>query len=1157
MGLRQLLGLPPKNKKPVAPQAPVEDKGAWTKVEQQYQTLIKDPRYSGLPERLKKPLGVAWTNASMLALHGKFNEAKEVLQPALGIAANSAVAGAKAPQVFAEAAKRASGLLDAMALLGVPADHVKAMRGEFATAKQDEKTDIIAAAEAMAAFAEKLRTDPQVIAAKAARDKVLSERPGLEKEIEAALTTPPETEVAARALRQLANAAGLIGACTGRLDYIGAVKQMEICRKAIAELAIEAKAIAEAVKLRDEVVKARAKLDAKVNAARVIYGPTPESEAVVAAFKAVDDGYYQAIKQKDYERAAMEVKRLGPAADRVIELKALCDEDVRKREERNALRKELRGLFGQKNATPAVTQAMVEIETKLNTEVALFDKAMGAAEHETAMAKGNLLKSLFKDYFKAAGEAAGPLQKRTEALDAWNKSVKARADALSSLAPKAKPFKDAVDKANDVRNEFANLFTAKDFDKAAEVLKRLVQALDEVDRLAKLDDQMVKDRKEALDAFNAIKSRVIAIQGAKIATPEFRTERGEVDKLMAEVRTLGESCSPGGKDKVAELEKAVEAAEKLKGANDGKVDTKRQETLDILRPGFTEVTKAISGMVPFLPYSKALSDQLGTEKDRINELFKKGQYDEALEAFAILKGRLKEAKEGEAGWQKAADESRDDVTSRRNAIDADFKRLAALEKITPQFTTLIEAMVNAEKAFGVPFKASKWPDAAKLIGGLEQAVAGLKAQEGAYNTQKADLDACKQAETRSKAKVATAVTIAVTLLATQDIQGRLKTQQAIYTRTMPAFDFKTARAAWTEAERLLTLWDAALPGDQAAAPPEINEINKRWGKLKPDYDIAYSITAVPKTLAPPIGALRKANSAFFAAYNARDWTAALDLIGKLEAAVAALAPHKDENDNARLAAQGPAADALDELKKTSVDDLKKKPMKERLELLDQLRGEGRQLTDEERKAQRQLYASLDYDPDFKKQDESRRGLLIEEMGDDDEVRAARKGWAGKSVDDRMKVLMKVLTAECRIYNVPAPEVRLFNVPPGDEGFFSNSNGTLNLNTHPESGFSDFKEALDTVLHENMHNLQHVMTIRLEEGIIVPGDADFMQAVIFAANFAPFGYVPPAENKKVEADEPLKDSYEKQPVEMHAWDTGDGVSKGIIALGEKPKKGVSL
>jgi hypothetical protein len=1157
MGLRELLGLPPKARKQPPPQAPVEDKGAWTRIEAQYQGLIKDPRYTALPERMKAPLGVAWTNASMLSLHGKFNEATEVLQPAIVAAANGAMAGAKAPQVFAEAAKRASGLLDAMALLGVPADHVKAMRGEYDLARKDEKTDIILAAEAMTALAEKLRTDPQVLAAKVARDKVLSERPALEKEIETALKTPPETEVAARALRQLGNAADLTGSCVGHLDYIGAVAQMEICRKAIAELAPEAKAIADAIKQRDEVLKERAKLDAKVNAARLIYGPTPESEAVVKAFKGVDDGYYEAIKTKDYARAASEVKRLGLAADRVIELKALCDEDIRKRDQRNDLRGELSALFGKKNSVPAVTPAMEAIEAKLNSEVKLFDKAMEDAVHETAVAKAALLKSLFADYDKAAKDSAAQLKKRQDAQGRWNKDIQVRADALASLTPQAKPVKDAIAKAGALRNEFADAFTANDFDALPGAADKAVAALDEVDRLMKLDVQLAKDGQETQDAYNAIRARVNAIANAKVATPEFRVARDAAMKLLDEVRVVGEACGPGGKDKVAALEKAVGAAEKLKAASDGKAVEKRQQTLAVLKPGFGEVTKAIKGMAGFLPHAQGLTDEITTEKGRIDELYIDGLYDDALDAFAKLKARLPEAKAGEAGWQKATDDTRDDLTARRNALDVDFKRLGGLEKITPEFKKLILALTKAGKAFDTPFKAAKWPDAAKLIGPLETAVAALKAREADHGTQKADRDACKAAETRSAAKIDTAVTTAVTLLPTQDIRDRLSTQKDIYTRTFAARDFATAKAAWIEAERLLGLWDAALPGDKSAAPPEMAEFNRRWNAVQPDYAVAKAMTPVPKTLAPLIKAMSKAYDAFFAAFKARDWVAVNVAFDKLEPAVAALLTHEQENDDARAAAQPDAADALDTLQNTSVDDLKKKPMKERLELLDKLRGEGRELTDEERKAQRQVYAALDYDPEFKKQDKARRDRLVDEIGNDDEVRAARKGWAAKPVDDRVKVLKKVVAAECRIYGMPAPDFRLFNEPPGDEGFFSPSDGTLNINIHPESGFADFKEALNTVLHENMHNLQAVMGQRLEEGIIVPGDPDYMQALIFAANDADFGYVDSDEDDDIEDDEPVKDAYKNQPVEMHAWDTGDEVSEGIVKMGKQPKKGVSL
>lgn len=235
------------------------------------------------------------------------------------------------------------------------------------------------------------------------------------------------------------------------------------------------------------------------------------------------------------------------------------------------------------------------------------------------------------------------------------------------------------------------------------------------------------------------------------------------------------------------------------------------------------------------------------------------------------------------------------------------------------------------------------------------------------------------------------------------------------------------------------------------------------------------------------------------------------------------------------------------------------PVKDRLGLLDRLRGEGAKLDKAQRKAQRQIYASLTYDDDFKVLDDERQDKLSQELGADPDLKDAKNGWAAKSVEDRMKVLQKVLAAECRVYNVPMPEVRLFNAK-NPNGFFSDANGTININIRPGGGFDDFQRVMNTMLHENAHNLQYVLIQRLEEGILKPGDPEFNQALVFAANLGGDGYVSSKEDRVIEDDEPVKTAYKNQPAEMHAWDTGGKVSAKILEILQgldTPAKNVSL
>jgi hypothetical protein len=1156
MGIRELLGLPPKPAAQPAPQAqPGADPAAWDKVKGQRDTVLAHPRYAALPEAERKAFDVAWTNASALAAGRDHTQAVQILRDAVALVAKSISASASTDKVLADAAREATGMVDGARLTGVADSHLAAYTARIDQARTRAATDLQGAAADMTGIVTALKADPVLKAAKDAQGRVLSERDALDAEVARAMSVPPETATVARAQRQLQKASGMVGGLAGKLDFVGAAAQMDTCTRLVAEIDAEAGAIAANIALRDKVTAARAKIDADVLKARLVFGVDDEGEAVIEAFKDLDSAFEGAMRDREYKRASGVVAQLGLAAKRAIELGPAAEAALRAAAQLKPIAAEMRRRYQIYDATPPVTAEMERLSAKIEATVVRFDDTRNNKDYDDAIAISADLTAQFDDYDRLVAAANEVITKRDAFADEWEKTLQPRIQAAVDESPLARPVKNAVAAVQGLEKRIVAAFGAMDFDGAIALKPALVAALDTFDRLMADDAKLAADRKTAFKAYNKVKTRVAAIISAKVATPEFRAARDGVVSANTRFSELADQADPKAVEQVAELTKAVEAAEKLKPASDANADAARDAAKDKLDKIAAALTDAVALAKTHLPYSQDLYTRLREGGKTVDRLFKAGRYDEAVEQRTALDPLIAEIKAKVADWTNAGATDRAEVTRRETALTADFDTVAKFDRITPQFDALKTTLRSARSAFDKARKKDDWAVALSLLGPLEQAIAAMKAVEADYTKQKADLEWAKAARKRMKSDLKDVEDTVPNLPERLDVKARIATQKAIADKAHSEHRFAAERAALTEIEAQLVRWKALEAQDDALWTDQARAINTRYSATRANRDIAFAMTPVPKDLKPLLDRFRQAYAAFWAVFKVSDWVLAEEAIGELEQAVAAVVARKGDHDAALVVAQQKAATALAELKTLDDNALKTKPTKEKLDLLEQMRGEGRELTPEERKVQRAVYNSIDYDPDFKRVDESRRGALIEELGKDTEVMEARKGWAGKTTEQRLAVLMRVLKAECRIYGMPEPVVRLFNEPPGDEGFFSSSSGTLNLNTHPDSGFSDFKEAVDTVVHENMHNYQYFLAQRLEEGLLEPGDPEYAEAQIFAANDAPYGYVDTDEEP--DPDEAEKNPYKTQPLEAHAWDTGDGVAKGLLALGEEPERGVKL
>ena len=115
-------------------------------------------------------------------------------------------------------------------------------------------------------------------------------------------------------------------------------------------------------------------------------------------------------------------------------------------------------------------------------------------------------------------------------------------------------------------------------------------------------------------------------------------------------------------------------------------------------------------------------------------------------------------------------------------------------------------------------------------------------------------------------------------------------------------------------------------------------------------------------------------------------------------------------------------------------------------------------------------------------------------------------------------------------------------PPKDgrilNGLFDGQ-GKLHLNLDPHSSVSTGMDtAIDTMIHENCHQFQRALVKKLESGQLKPGDPDYEQATIFAANSG-------SNHIQPEKDPSSLDPYVKQPEENHSRAIGAATARAIV------------
>lgn len=1160
MSLRKLLGLPPKKPKTQAqetapePQAVEEDRGAFDTALSKYDQVANHPGYSTLTDAQRSAFENARREADGLAASNAFSDAAKRVSDAVAIAAKQIVVAQNAAKDFDAAKSKISGALDGARLLGVPADHVSALTKRYQDIVDASATDIVEAAKAMGALLQDMAKDPVIQKARAARQRVLADKDTVESAAEEALKVPTETPTVVKQNRILADALSKIGFFAGALNYIEAARYMGICDQCIVAINGEKPAIEAAQQLREEVLRARGAIDGDVSAARLIYGTTDESTEVVEKFRRIDQSYEGAMTARDYAIAKSLLPQLESLAKQVLAFKGAMDEDVALRAERKTREDRVIAIRKEVNAIPTATDPMIDIYNGL---IDLRNEYRVAAENENDDECINLLaqmEALLVKYKEAADNAEDELDKERQKNEIWKSDCKARYSAMLKLRPVIPAMVKAVEEAK-AAFEDCNATSAKgDFTAALAAVQRLKGSLDDVDT-HKADNAAGSRERNA--GWTEYKKHQKLCQDALDVKP-FTDEVGRLYKTFTdshdrfhEMRKAGDPAWVDLLPEVVSNARAVLAKKDENAESEGDAQAAAERARDNAIPEYRRA-KAIADK--YDPDSAKERQTLMNVAIRFNTAFQAGRYIESIACFDALPAAIKAIDDKEPDWKAAHGQKKEAYDKTASDLKADYETVIAFRPVLPGLAAQIEEAKDLRKEADAAAKKDSLGDAAKAQDKLVELVAEMMKRKADHDQSVTDKAWVEGRISAIGGEVEDAIDAFALLPETLDIQTRMSYAHQAAKKAVVALNFPEARAQWEELERLLKAWDDKQQDNLGAWTDEAKAVHDKLALIKADRDVADTVRGITPELKTLVRDYEAAENAFFKAYRARDWRLADSLLAEYGRTASLVAGAKGTFDAALLLA-GPRKDeARQTLTDISPSDLEAKPTGEKLDLLDGLRATGEPLTPEERKLQRKLYNSLDYDPEFKRVDEERRDELVTALKADKDVTDARNKWSEMTDDQRLAVLMKVLNAECKVYDIPVPTVRLFNEPPGDEGFFASNTLTLNLNTHIESGWSDYKEAVNTVIHENMHNYQAVLVQRLEEGIITKDDPEYVQAKIFAANDAPGGYVDTEE--PLDDDESGTNPYKTQPLEAHAWDTGDGVAEELVA-GPPPERGVRL
>ena len=964
--------------------------------------------------------------------------------------------------------------------------------------------------------------------------KIVDEVKALGGEIGRQLALPPETAIVVRVQRVLTALPARIPQEAAKDDLSQARIVLRDLKAAIAEMKAEEPQIANAAALRAQAEREFKALQPALGAARLIHKVSPAFKEDRKAFQELDKEVGGHLHTHAWARALADMPLLEAAAKKLNDRRGEFDQALVDEVAAAKAVKSLAKLVEKAKKTPLTQPDAQVLRDRMEAEHKVFEEAHKAKDWGKAVADAAICTQTANDLIALFADCTARVAQRDK-IYADFLIVDAR---MTAALPKVDVLPEMVrlrTEVNTLREAFAETYnTIRDLDECQLQLDRLSKVVGQIEALKVENDAAAKRKAAFKAAYNGALPAIKAALKIKPASPEFLAV---YEKFKADYNKLWDAYSTGDPeaqealDAVLEDLKALDAGKAADAAGSGTAKAAAEAKIKAIAARVTAGQALCAEHAPALDGPRIL---LNEAVDALNGARKNKRWAELEKAIAetgaacdAVEAAAKKA-EPDTAKIKEAFEARYNAT-----LKAQIVEVLDYEELTATLVADQAAIDTRVKETDKLVAAKEWTKATASLTALEPLVGALVAFKPQYDTIMADAmwlaGQMPSLEPRMKAVEAFEEVTRDVAVATRAIKAFLDA----YEKKSTAMDIAGMRAGFPQ----LVAHVEALERQKAAhdaAKQKKTAADQAWKAVEAKADKARAFNGYTKELTDLIRVFDEAEADFDASYFGYDYDTAILRAPRVGVAADALIAKQAEHDAAKSGATAKASKALTALTAASVEDISKLDSGKQVELLEQLRAEKGELTPEQRAAQRKVYAAMKIDPVFKEADEKRRKELGKSIRKDKELMEAKDKWADVPIADRLRLLERTLKSECAIYGMPVPEVRTFSEPPGDEGFFDPVTNAISLNIHEDADFHDFYECIDTIVHENAHNYQEYMVTKLAEGLIKPGDPDYKQALMFAANSGGGDYVDSDEDKAI---------YKKQPLEEHAWATG----KGIAAL----------
>ncbi|MCW1919916.1 hypothetical protein NX862_14240 [Rhodobacter sp. KR11] len=945
---------------------------------------------------------------------------------------------------------------------------------------------------------------------------------------------PEDTAEAAELMRAITAHGARLTKLLVAEDLAAAETSFDALKQAVSAMQVEETALTKAKLLREEALKAYDKMAADLKKARKIHAINPGFTDDVKAFNDADLIVQFRLHNKAFGTALQDIDKLKVATAKLLGRQTEFTAIEEAMAQANSVGEELARLAAlamqTESAMPEVVQGKARLEEIFNLILGLItaqDFVQVLALCREGIEKANQMIGL-KDACATLELDRVKLEKRVKAAIKTVKGefgktvVDTEFGEQRALITASQQSWDALVDGGDVAA--AGLEVAK--------LEKLCAALPP---LALRNDAAMQRRKDVMKTYETNKTTFEDLWKVKPASDKML---GLYRQASADYALFQEAFKTAPLDFAAILDRAVISAkaclaEQVEDEKNRATAVKAYEARKLVVIG--EAREALKICAAHVPDLDALDTSINATYGAAVKLAKAGKPIEALEKLEEC-SRIAASVAGQV----------DGATNKMGERKADFqKRFAQPLKDRLTAVRLYEdvapgllAAVGAAKLLGDEVAqlevAEDWVKGLEKLKALELAVDALVLRKGDHDQRITDRDWLISERAKVKAKADEADQMRAVDRETEAAVARYAKAAAISGPNADRYAQAAARAGFAEYLEALNALHG-LKGQHDIQEKAKIAANKAYGPFSADINIAGAMKPISPEFAKLVAAFSKAKTLFVKHYFSHDYVSALQAIPAYGKAAKALADKKGDYDLLLVQVKTDATQAGTTLTSTSPEDLKKQTTEEKLDLLNRLRGAKEELTPDQRVLQRKVYMAMDLDEDFLKVDEPRRNRLIDEIKKDKDLFEAKDDWGNLPVDRKLALLQKTLETECRIYDMPVPRIVAFEEPPGDLGSFNGGTGTIRINTHPAATFDDFHDTIDTIVHENAHNYQAHIVKKLREGLLQPGDPEYKQALMFAANSEPHAYVQSEEDPAC---------YKKEPMEEHAWKTGGDVQKAL-------------